>query len=86
MSLSLIAGFLWLIAANVIAMFPSPDHHWRNAYRLIGVGTPILGWITYENGPLLGLLFLAGGASVLRWPVYFVARWARSVIYRPPSK
>jgi len=86
MSLSLIAGFLWLIAANVIAMFPSTDHHWRNAYRLIGVGVPILGWITYENGPLLGLLFLAGGASVLRWPVYFVARWARSVIYRPPTK
>ena len=86
MSLSLIAGFLWLIAANVIAMFPSPDHHWRNAYRLIGVGTPSLGWITYENGPLLGLLFLAGGASVLRWPVYFVARWARSVICRPPTK
>lgn len=76
----LIAGLLWLIAANVIAVFPSRDHHWRNAYRLIGVGIPILGWITWSGGPLLGLLFLAGGASVLRWPVYFLWQWLRGLI------
>lgn len=86
MSLSLIAGFLWLIAANVIAMFPSTDHHWRNAYTLIAIGVPILGSITYQNGPLAGLLFLAGGASILRWPVFFLARWARSLIHRPPAE
>ncbi|MEO6301090.1 MAG: DUF2484 family protein [Paracoccaceae bacterium] len=76
----MIAGLLWLIAANVIAMFPSRDHHWRNAYGLIAVGIPILGWITWINGPLLGLLFLAGGASILRWPVYFLWRWARGLV------
>lgn len=86
MSLSLIAGLLWLILANVIAMFPSKDHHWRNAYMLISVGVPLLGWITWQHGPLLGLLFLAGGASVLRWPVYFLARWARALVQRPPLK
>lgn len=86
MSLPLIAGLLWLIAANVIAMFPSRDHHWRNAYRLIGLGVPILGWITYQNGPLLGLLFLAGGASVLRWPVRFLARWIRAHMGKPPVR
>ena len=81
--LPLIAACLWLITANVIAMFPSRDHHWRNAYMLIAVGLPILAWITYLNGPLLGALFLAGGASVLRWPVYFLARWARALVFRP---
>jgi hypothetical protein len=86
MSLSLIAGLSWLIAANVIAMFPSRDHHWRNAYMLITLGVPILGWITYEHGPLLGLLFLAGGASVLRWPVYFLARRAKALVRRPPAE
>lgn len=85
MSLSLIAGLLWLIAANVIAMFPSRDHHWRNAYILITVGIPLLGWITWQNGPLLGLLFLGGGASVLRWPVYFLARRAKALVRRPPA-
>ena len=86
MTLSLIAGFLWLIAANVIAMFPSRDHHWRNAYMLIGLGIPLLGWITYQNGPVPGLLFLAGGASILRWPVYVLARWAKSLFQRPPAE
>lgn len=80
MSLSLIFGCLWLIAANLLAMLPSRDHHWRNAYLLITVGVPILGWITYQNGPLLGLLFLAGGASVLRWPVYFVGKWINRLV------
>ena len=86
MSLPLIIGLFWLITANVIAMFPSKDHHWRNAYTLIAIGVPLLGWITFTGGPLLGLLFLAGGASVLRWPVYFLARWAKSLVQRPPAE
>ena len=79
MSLALLAGLVWLIAANLIAMFPSKDHHWRNAYRLIGVGVPILGWITFAHGPLLGLVFLAGGASILRWPVWFLWKWLKTL-------
>ena len=77
MSLSLIAGLFWLITANVIAMFPSRDHHWRNAYMLITVGAPLLVWIGYVNGPLLAVVFLTGGASVLRWPVWFLWKWVR---------
>ena len=77
MSLPIILGLLWLITANVIAMFPSRDHHWRNAYTLIAIGMPILGWITYENGVFLGLMFLAGGASVLRWPVWYLWKWVK---------
>ncbi len=85
MSLPLIAGFLWLIAANVIAMFPSRDHHWRNAYTLIALGVPLLGAITLTTGPILGLLFLAGGASVLRWPVWFLWKWVRALGGNRPS-
>ncbi|MEY4984395.1 MAG: hypothetical protein RIR62_2661 [Pseudomonadota bacterium] len=77
MSLSLAAAFLWLVLANVIAMFPSRDHHWRAAYVLIAVGIPILGWVTYEAGPIWGLLLLAGGASVLRWPLVHFWRWSK---------
>lgn len=80
MNLAMIAGFSWLIAANVIAMLPSRDHHWRNAYGLIAIGVPILGWITWVNGPVLGLLFLAGGASVLRWPVFFLWKWVKGLV------
>ncbi len=82
MMLPLIAGCLWLIAANLIAMFPSRDHHWTNAYILIEIGVPLLGWIGWTHGPLVALAFLLGGMSVLRWPVYFLARWFRAVISR----
>ena len=80
MSLSLILACLWLIAANLIGMVPSRDHHWRAAYGLIAVGIPIVGYVTWQMGPLLGLLVLAAGASVLRWPVYYVWRWVRGII------
>ncbi len=64
--LPLALSLVWLIAANVIAMFPSRDKHWRVAYVLIAVGVPILGWATWESGPVVGLLLLAAGASILR--------------------
>ena len=54
---------LWLIAANVIAMFPSKDYHWRAAYGLIAIGVPLLGWVTWEMGPIVGMVILAAGAS-----------------------
>ena len=44
------AACLWLIVANVIAMFPSRDHHWRNAYGLIAIGLPIVIWVGASVG------------------------------------
>lgn len=76
----LVLCMVWLIAANVIAMFPSRDKHWRAAYVLIAVGVPLLGWVTYVSGPVVGLLLLAAGASILRWPVIFLWRWLRRQI------
>ena len=77
MTLPLVLALIWLVAANVIAMFPSRDHHWRAAYGLIAVGIPLLGWVTYVNGPIWGLLLLAAGTSVLRWPVVHLFRRLR---------
>ncbi len=77
MSLSLVLAFLWAIAANVLAMIPSHDNHWRRAYALIAVGVPILGYVTYQNGPWIGLAVLLGGMSLLRWPVIYLGRWLR---------
>lgn len=77
MTASFVAAFLWLIAANLISFLPSRDKHWTNAYILIAVGVPILGWVTYENGAIWGMVILAGAASVLRWPVIYLWRWMR---------
>ena len=79
MTLSLILAAIWAIAANLLAMAPSRDNHWRRAYFLIAVGIPILGYVTYENGPWYGLAVLLAGMSVLRWPVIYLTRWLRGI-------
>lgn len=80
MTLSLILVCVWALVANVLAMFPSRDNHWRNAYILIAIGVPLLGFVTYQNGPFMGLLVLAGGMSVLRWPVVYLGRWLKTLV------
>ena len=77
MSGSVLAACLWAVAATVIAMLPTRDHHWRAAYVLIMAGIPILGWVTYQNGPWFGRIVLAAGASILRWPLVYLWRWLR---------
>lgn len=80
MTLSLLFACLWALAANLLAMIPSRDHHWRRAYGLIAIGIPLLGYVTYQNGPWVGLLVLAAGMSVLRWPVIYLGRHLRRVL------
>ena len=80
MSLSLALALVWLVLANVLAMIPSQDNHWARAYALIIVGVPLVGWVTWVNGPIVGLLVLAAGASVLRWPLIYLGRWVRARI------
>lgn len=77
MTTSLILALIWLVVANVLAMIPSKDNHWTRAYVLIAIGIPLVGYVTYENGPIWGVLVLAAGASVLRWPVIYLTRWVR---------
>ncbi len=80
MSISLILACIWAITANVLAMTPSKDNHWRRAYVLICLGIPLLGYVTYENGPWIGLVVLLAGMSVLRWPVIYLTRWTRAKV------
>ena len=86
MTTSLILACLWAVAANLIALVPSKRAHWPQAYVLIAIGIPILGYVTYENGPWWGLGVLLAGASILRWPVCYLIRWARRQIGVTPSE
>lgn len=80
MTLSLTLAAIWALVANVLAVIPSRDNHWRRAYTLIALGIPLLGYVTYENGPWWGLAVLLGGMSMLRWPVIYLSRWLRGVL------
>lgn len=82
MTLSLILACLWVVTAMVISLFPSKKHHWPSAYVLAAVGIPLLGYVTYENGPVLGLICLAAGASVLRYPLLYLGRWIKARVTR----
>ncbi|MGR3376159.1 DUF2484 family protein [Salipiger abyssi] len=77
MTLSLFLACVWAVAANVLAMLPSRDNHWRRAYLLIGSGLPLLVYVVWENGPWIGLIVLLAGMSVLRWPLRYLWRWLR---------
>jgi len=79
MSLSIILAAAWAIVANLGALIPSKRKHWPFAYALIVVGVPILGYVTYQNGPWIGLIVLAAGLSVLRWPVYYLWKWVKTL-------
>ena len=68
-------------------MLPSRDNHWRRAYALIAVGIPLLGWVTYEYGPWIGMGCMAAAVSVLRWPVRYLGRWIlRQLGYEKPKE
>lgn len=79
MNVALLAACLWLILANVIALLPSRDRHRMAALVLIVAGIPILGWVTFEQGPVAGMVLLAAGCSVLRWPLIFLWRRLRNL-------
>ena len=74
---SIILVSLWIIGANVAAMLPSRDQHWTAAYVLIVVGIPLLGYLTWQNRPVVGLIGLLAGMSVMRWPVITLGHWLR---------
>jgi hypothetical protein len=80
---SLALACLWVVVAAVIALLPSSRNHWPQAYVLIAVGIPLLGYVTYENGPLVGLLALFAGASILRWPLRHLVAW---VLKKAPGR
>ena len=77
MTPSFITALVWLVLANIIGMLPSRHKHWPSAYVLMTIGFPLLGWVFWENGVLVGLLVLAAAVSILRWPVRYFVRWLK---------
>jgi hypothetical protein len=53
---------------------------------LTAVGIPILGYVTMQHGPWIGMLVLAAGCSVLRWPVVYLMRWLRRTAFQGPAE
>ena len=86
MPLSLGLACLWFVVAGAITLFPSKKNHWPAAYVLITIGAPLLVWVFIENGLWIGLAVLAGGMSILRWPVIYLVRWLKRLLSGNPSQ
>ena len=81
MPLSLILACLWAVSGCLAAMMPQRVH-WPAAWALIVTGIPLLGFVTLQSGPLAGLLCLAAGASILRWPLLRAGERVRRAVTR----
>lgn len=68
---------IWVLAANIAAILPRQRDDWTPAFILIGVGIPILGFVTMQHGPWAGLIVLILGMAALRWPIVDLGRWLR---------
>ena len=64
----------WVVLAGLLSSFPSKRKHWPLAYALIALGLPILGWAFAESF-WTGLVGLAAGCLILRWPLRYALRW-----------
>ena len=68
MSVSLILACLWVLVATAIALMPR-RFHVPGAAVLALIAIPLLGYVTWQHGALVGVLALAGAASILGWPL-----------------
>ncbi|MBY4892606.1 DUF2484 family protein [Rhodobacteraceae bacterium N5(2021)] len=85
MPVSLILACVWALTACLAALAPQ-RFHWPAAWALIATGIPLLGGVTYQMGPFCGLVFLAGGASVLRWPLLRASQYLRRAVGGPQDE
>ena len=74
MKLSLLVAGLWMIAASGAVVLPRGLRN-SGAVALVVSGIPLAGWITYETGPIWGMLAIGLGTLVLRWPLHHL--WGR---------
>lgn len=81
---ALFAASLWVVLAFVMQSIPSNDNHWRRAYVLMALGAPLLIWVIAAEGAVIGFIVFTVGASVFRWPLFYLYRWLRDRIRKEP--
>jgi len=74
MLLSLTLALIWLGVAQATGLLRPAPRQRAAAVALTIVGIPLLGWVTTEAGPYVGLALLAAGAVSLCWPLPGVLR------------
>ena len=76
MSLSLILGCVWVVAATVVAMLPM-RHQYAPGLGLLIAAPVLIGFIGYQHGLIWAVLGFAGFVSMMRNPLRYLWRRAR---------
>ena len=69
MTLSLILALIWFALAQATGLLRPAPRQRAAAVALTILGIPLLGWVTTDAGPYVGLALLAAGALSLCWPL-----------------
>lgn len=87
MMLSLTLALIWLGVAQATGLLRSAPRQRTAAVVLTVLGIPLLGWVTTEAGPYIGLALLAAGAVSLCWPLPGLRKEApRDKDWREPAE
>ena len=76
MSLSLILGCVWVVAATVVAMLPM-RRQYVPGLALLFAAPVLIGFIGYQHGAIFAALGFAGFVSMFRNPLRYLWRRAR---------
>lgn len=76
MTLSLILALSWLVLAQATSRLRPAFRQRTAALALTICGIPLLGWVTTDAGPYIGLALLAAGVLSLHWLLPGVLRGA----------
>lgn len=83
----LILALLWLAAAQATGLLRPARVKRAVVVALIICGIPLLGGVTADAGPFVGLGLLAAGVLSLRWPLSGVLRTPdRDDAWREPAE
>jgi uncharacterized membrane protein len=69
MTLSLTLALTWLAFAQATGLLRPMSRQRAAAVVLTILGIPLLGWVTTDAGPYVGLALLAIGVLSLCWPL-----------------
>jgi len=84
MSLPLVLGALWVIAAAITALLPMRRQYVPGVTLLI-CAPPLIGWIGWQHGVLWLLLALFALLSMFRRPLLYFARRALGLPVTDPT-
>ena len=70
---AIVFAAIWIGLGTVVALCPRA-YHPPGALMLLVLLVPLLPYLWLAGHPLLAVGFVAGVASILRWPLYYIGR------------